>query len=86
MSGLPLMRAFSTTAWQTLLFETEFGRVWQLRLGLITMAFVLAALGFAQDRLRRALTLALFWLVLFCSSRSPGSATLRLPECNRSVC
>ena len=60
MSGLPLMRAFSTTAWQTLLFETEFGRVWQLRLGLITVAFVLAALGFAQDRLRRALTLALF--------------------------
>jgi len=60
MSGLPLMRAFATTAWQTLLFETEFGRVWQLRLGLITVAFVLAALGFAQDRLRRALTLALF--------------------------
>jgi putative copper resistance protein D len=60
MSGLPLMRAFSTTAWQTVLFETEFGRVWQLRLGLITVAFALAALGFAQDRLRRALTLALF--------------------------
>jgi putative copper resistance protein D len=60
MSGLPLMHAFATTAWQTLLFETEFGRVWQLRLGLITVAFVLAALGFAQDRLRRALTLALF--------------------------
>jgi len=60
MSGLPLTRAFSTTAWQTLLFETEFGRVWQLRLGLITVAFVLAALGFAQDRLRRALTLSLF--------------------------
>src|SRR5439155_14853982 len=60
MSGLPLTRAFSTTAWQTVLFETQFGRVWQLRLGLITVAFVLAALGFAQDRLRRALTLALF--------------------------
>jgi putative copper resistance protein D len=60
MSGLPLTRAFSTTAWQAVLFETEFGRVWQLRLGLITVAFVLAALGFAQDRLRRALTLALF--------------------------
>jgi len=60
MSGLPLTRAFSTTAWQAVLFETEFGRVWRLRLGLITVAFVLAALGFAQDRLRRALTLALF--------------------------
>src|SRR5437773_6526019 len=54
MSGLPLTRAFSTTAWQAVLFETEFGRVWQLRLGLIAVAFVLAALGFAQDRLRRA--------------------------------
>ena len=60
MSELPLTRAFSTTAWQAVLFETEFGRVWQLRLGLIAVAFVLAALGFAQDRLRRALTLALF--------------------------
>jgi putative copper resistance protein D len=60
MNGLPLMRAFSTTAWQAVLFETEFGRVWQLRLGLIAVAFVLAALGFAQARLRRALTLALF--------------------------
>ncbi len=60
MSGLPLTRAFSTTAWQAVLFETEFGRVWQLRLGLIAVAFVLAAFGFAQDRLRRALTLALF--------------------------
>jgi putative copper resistance protein D len=60
MSGLPLMRAFATTAWQTLLFETEFGRVWQLRLGLMTVAFVLAALGFTQAQARRALTLALF--------------------------
>src|SRR6266403_1423889 len=60
MSGLPLTRAFSTTAWQAVLFETEFGRVWRLRLGLITVAFVLAALDFAHDRLRRALTLALF--------------------------
>ena len=27
MRGLPLVRVFSTTAWQTVLFETEFGRV-----------------------------------------------------------
>src|SRR6266516_5478807 len=58
MSGLPLTRAFSTTAWQAVLFETEFGYVWRLRLGLIAVAFVLAALGVAQDRMRRALTLA----------------------------
>ena len=60
MRGLPLVRVFSRTAWQTVLFETEFGRVWQLRLGLIAVAFVLVALGFAQPRWRRELTLALF--------------------------
>ena len=60
MSGLPLTRAFSTTAWQAVLFETEFGRVWQLRLGLIVVSLVLAALGFVKAQLRRALTVALF--------------------------
>src|SRR5436190_3625006 len=60
MSGFPLTRAFSTRAWQAVLFETEFGRVWQLRLGLIAVAFVLVALGFAQPRWRRERTLALF--------------------------
>jgi copper resistance protein D len=58
MSGLPLMSAFSTTAWQTVLFETEFGRVWQLRLGLIAVAFALVALGLAQAQARRALIMA----------------------------
>ena len=43
MSGLPVTRGFSTTAWQTVLFETQFGRVWQLRLGLIAAAFALVA-------------------------------------------
>ena len=62
MNGLPLTRAFSMTAWQAVLFETEFGHVWQLRLGLIAVAFVLAALGLA--RLRRALILALFLISL----------------------
>ena len=62
MSGFPLTRAFSTRAWQAVLFETEFGRVWQLRLGLIAVAFVLAALGLA--RLRRPLILALFLISL----------------------
>src|SRR5213080_449387 len=60
MSGFPLTRAFSTTAWQAVLFQTEFGRVWQLRLGLIVVALVLAALGFVKAQLRRALTVALF--------------------------
>ena len=62
MSGLPLTRVFSMTPWQAVLFETEFGRVWQFRLGLIPVAFVLAALGFA--RMRRALILALFLISL----------------------
>src|SRR5947209_5108026 len=55
MSGLRTTRAFSTTAWQTVLFETQFGRVWQLRLGLIAAAFALVALGLAQVKARRGL-------------------------------
>jgi putative copper resistance protein D len=60
MSGLPLTAAFSTRAWQAVLFETEFGRVWQLRIGLIVVALVLVALGSVKAQLRRALTLTLF--------------------------
>src|SRR5205814_6028128 len=41
MSGLPLTRAFSTTAWQAVLFKTEFGRVWQLRLALFLVSVTL---------------------------------------------
>jgi len=52
MSGLPPMRALSTTAWQMVLFETKFGRVWQLRLGLIAVAFALVELGLVQVRAR----------------------------------
>jgi len=62
VSGLPLARAFSTKAWQTVLFETEFGRVWQLRLGLIATAFALAALCLAQAKARRGL-IAVLWLL-----------------------
>jgi len=59
MNGLPLTRVLSTTAWQAVLFETEFGRVWQLRLALIAVAFALVALGLAQAQVRGALILAL---------------------------
>jgi putative copper resistance protein D len=62
VSGLPLASSFSTKAWQTVLFETEFGRVSQLRLGLIATAFALAALCLAQAKARRALILIL-WLL-----------------------
>src|SRR4029077_19201105 len=60
MSVLPAMRAFSTTAWQMVLFETKFGHVWQLRLGLIVLAFALVALGLAQVQARHVLIMAVF--------------------------
>jgi putative copper resistance protein D len=59
MSGLPLARAFSGGEWRTVLFQTDFGRVWQLRLGLIVDAFSLVALGLAQKKLRESVKLVL---------------------------
>ena len=55
MSGLPLKNAFSATAWPTILFETQFGRVWQLRLGLIVALFVLVATALGKIKARRSL-------------------------------
>jgi putative copper resistance protein D len=62
MSPLSLRNAFSTAAWKTVLFETQFGRVWQLRLGLIVAAFALVASGLAQAGARRGVILVL-WLL-----------------------
>jgi copper resistance protein D len=62
MNGLPLKNAFSATAWPTVLFETQFGRVWQFRLGLITAAFALLAVLLAKVNARRSLVPVL-WLV-----------------------
>jgi len=62
MSGLSFAKAFSGTAWRTLLFETEFGRVWQVRLGLSAVTFALAAFTLTQDQMRRGLLLVL-WLL-----------------------
>jgi putative copper resistance protein D len=64
MSELSLKNALSETAWGTVLFETQFGRVWQLRLGLIATAFVLVlvALAVTQVKARSAL-IAVLWLV-----------------------
>jgi len=59
MSGLP-MRAFSVAGWQTVLLETNFGRVWQLRLGLIALAFALVAISPARVQARQALIMAVF--------------------------
>jgi copper resistance protein D len=62
MSGFALTNAFSATACRTVLFETQFGRVWQLRLGLIAVGLALVASGLAQDEIRRVLILVL-WLL-----------------------
>jgi putative copper resistance protein D len=62
MSGLPLQNTFSASAWRTVLLETRFGRIWQLRFGLIATAFVLVASALAQIKARRAL-IAVLWLV-----------------------
>lgn len=62
MSELSLKNALSTPAWGAVLFETQFGRVWQLRLGLIVGAFVLVASALAQVKAQRALVVVL-WLV-----------------------
>ena len=62
MSELSLKSALSIAAWSPVLFETQFGRVWQLRLGLIGAAFVLVASGLAQAKLRRATVVILSML------------------------
>jgi putative copper resistance protein D len=62
MSGLPVKNTFSASGWGTVLLETQFGRVWQLRLGLIATAFVLVASALAKVKARRAF-IAILWLV-----------------------
>ena len=62
MNGLRLTDAFSRPAWQVVLFETEFGRVWQLRAGLIAAAFALIASGLAREEVRRPL-IPILWLL-----------------------
>ena len=61
MNELSLKDAFSTTAWQSVLFETQFGRAWGLRLGLIAIAFIIVASALAEIQERRALIVVL-WL------------------------
>jgi copper resistance protein D len=53
VSGLSFAKAFSGPAWRTLLFETEFGRVWQVRLGLTAVTSALAALTLVKEQLQR---------------------------------
>ena len=62
MSALSLKNTLSATAWWPVLFETQFGRVWQLRLGLIAAVFVLMPSVLAQVKAPRVL-IVVFWLV-----------------------
>ena len=41
MNELSLKNALSAAAWRAVLFETRFGRVWQLRFGVFVAAFPL---------------------------------------------
>jgi len=69
MNELSLKNALSAAAWRAVLFETRFGRIWQLRFGVIVAAFPLIWLCRAQVKARRALILIL-WLpsVVFLAS------------------
>jgi putative copper resistance protein D len=61
MSGLSVVDCFSTSAWNAVLFETVFGRVWQLRLGILGAALALACLESGRKRKPGSLVvLALF--------------------------
>jgi copper resistance protein D len=62
MSELSFKDALSTTGWGTVFVQTQFGRVWQLRLALIAADFTLVSLGLAQVKVRRAM-LVVLWLV-----------------------
>jgi copper resistance protein D len=64
MSGLPLAHAFSEEAWRTVLFQTDFGRVWQLRLELIVAAFALVIFSLAQKKPRNTVKLVLLPMAL----------------------
>jgi copper resistance protein D len=63
MSGLSFGNAFSATTWQTVLMKTQFGRVWQLRLGLIALTFLFASLALAQHEARRRPPILVLWFL-----------------------
>jgi len=62
ISGLSFAKVLSGRAWRTVLFETEFGSVWQVRLALTATTFALTALTLVREQLRRGL-LPILWLL-----------------------
>jgi putative copper resistance protein D len=63
MSGSSFTSAFSATAWRTVFLQTQFGGIWQLRLVLIAIAFVLAFSGLTQGKIRRRSITLVLWFV-----------------------
>jgi len=63
MSGSSLVGALSATAWQRVFFQTQFGGVWQLRLGLSALAFALAFAGLTKEKARRGSVILVLWVV-----------------------
>ena len=69
MNELSLKNALSAAAWRAVLFETRFGRVWQLRFGVFVAAFPLIWLCREPVKACRALILILSLLsVVFLAS------------------
>jgi copper resistance protein D len=62
-SGLSFKNAFSAAAWRMVLLKTQFGRVWQLRLGLIAIMFVLVISELVRNDARRRLLILFLWLL-----------------------
>jgi putative copper resistance protein D len=63
MTSLSFLDSFSASRWKTVLLETVFGHVWQLRLGVIAATLLLAVSALAgNDMPRRAAVLALWVL------------------------
>jgi putative copper resistance protein D len=63
MSGRSFVDAFSARAWQTALFQTVFGHVWQLRLGIVAVAFALAVSQLAGKEGPRRPVAVTLWLL-----------------------
>jgi copper resistance protein D len=63
MTGSPFVNSFSASTWETVLLETVFGHVWQLRLGIIAVALVLAVSGLAGNNVPRRPAILALWLL-----------------------
>lgn len=63
MTSLSFPGSTSGPTWKTVLFETEFGHVWQLRLGIAVAALVVTASRLSQNARPWQLTLPILWLL-----------------------